>query len=355
MRTNSPSLPICSLAGSNVAWRHFWQGQWFERVGGVYLNNGQAFNPRIDRMMQPVTNQTNAYRYSDEQLSGSWLGNAWDSFWSPSEYGAAGMVTQPEWIENTVATTRFIGIGALSVATAGLATTLWAAGLGAGIGAADAYLGNSDALAGAINGAEFGMGLTAIAGLLPAKVAFWGGVGLNAGMTGYGVYDSLENGHTGQAIFRAGVGAYFGMKQFGYEISLAPVPETGSVTLNTRLLPFRIAKRQAMRDMLAEDVAELSPQERAFYNAPNNNSLQSLKEAWGYSLRSIRTGQVLKYGETTQGYARYSSAYLRRIGAQMKIEVIGSKVDMHQWQHNMILKHKAANGGRRPKLNLNDY
>jgi hypothetical protein len=113
------------------------------------------------------------------------------------------------------------------------------------------------------------------------------------------------------------------------------------------------AKRRAMQQMLRDDLG-LSVSERAFYSAPHANSKATLKEAWGYALVSLRTGKVLKYGETTQGFGRYSQAYLRRIGARMERMATGSKAEMHQWQHEKILNHRAIHG-KRPQLNKSNY
>jgi hypothetical protein len=77
--------------------------------------------------------------------------------------------------------------------------------------------------------------------------------------------------------------------------------------------------------------------------------------AQGYSLRSKTTGQVLKYGETTLGNARYSKAYLKRLNANIQFEASGSKAEIHEWQHEQILNYKSQNGGQRPPENKNDY
>jgi hypothetical protein len=114
------------------------------------------------------------------------------------------------------------------------------------------------------------------------------------------------------------------------------------------------ARRDARADMVDEDLSELSAHDPQFYNAPNKNSLDTLAPAQGYSLRSRTTGRVLKYGETTRGARRYSEAYLVRINARMQFEASGSKLEMHKWQHEKILNHKALYG-RRPRLNRSDW
>ncbi|MEZ4310013.1 MAG: FG-GAP-like repeat-containing protein [Polyangiaceae bacterium] len=87
----------------------------------------------------------------------------------------------------------------------------------------------------------------------------------------------------------------------------------------------------------------------------HGNSLDSPSPARGYSLRDAKTGEVLKYGETTLGTKRYSKAFLEGMNARMKFEAVGTKRQMHQWQHQKILEYKAQNGGQRPPLNKSDY
>lgn len=87
----------------------------------------------------------------------------------------------------------------------------------------------------------------------------------------------------------------------------------------------------------------------------HGNSLDSPKPAQGYSLRDRDTGDVLKYGETTRGKARYSQKYLEDKNAEMVFEASGSKREMHTRQNEKILYHKAANGGERPPLNKSDW
>jgi RHS repeat-associated protein len=85
------------------------------------------------------------------------------------------------------------------------------------------------------------------------------------------------------------------------------------------------------------------------------NDLRSTKPAIGYTLRDRSTGNILKYGETTQGIKRYTQKYMRAIDAEMVFEAEGSKAEMHSWQHDRIMDFKAANGGKRPPFNKNDY
>ncbi|MNL15866.1 hypothetical protein D3C87_1368790 [compost metagenome] len=87
----------------------------------------------------------------------------------------------------------------------------------------------------------------------------------------------------------------------------------------------------------------------------HGNSLDSKVPAIGYTLRDRTTGEILKYGETTVGKSRYTEKYLDAEHARMVPEATGSKREMHCWQHQKILTYKTAHGGKRPRLNLNDY
>jgi hypothetical protein len=88
---------------------------------------------------------------------------------------------------------------------------------------------------------------------------------------------------------------------------------------------------------------------------PHGNFKNSDLPAQGYTLRSRATGEVLKYGETARGEQRYSRSYLKQINAEMVIETSGTKAEMHVWQHQKIVEHKASHGGQRPPLNKSDY
>jgi hypothetical protein len=127
----------------------------------------------------------------------------------------------------------------------------------------------------------------------------------------------------------------------------------GQVTLGANRFFGNSAKMAAMRDMAVEDTAELSDEDRSFYSPPHNNSLQSLAPSQGYTLRD-RAGNILKFGETTQGTRRYSRRYLKSIGADPFFEASGSKAEMYEWQHQQILLYKATHGGARPPLNKSD-
>jgi hypothetical protein len=90
-------------------------------------------------------------------------------------------------------------------------------------------------------------------------------------------------------------------------------------------------------------------------NPLHGNSLATDKVAQGYTLRDKTTGEIVKYGETTMGAARYSKTWLQNNNLRMQVETTGTKAEMHQWQHEQILTYKANNGGQRPRLNKSDY
>ena len=85
------------------------------------------------------------------------------------------------------------------------------------------------------------------------------------------------------------------------------------------------------------------------------NNLDTTKPAQGYTLRDRDTGEVLKYGETTKGTARYTKQYLKEHNARIVFEAQGTKRDMHNWQHKKILEYKAQHDGARPPLNKSDW
>jgi hypothetical protein len=87
----------------------------------------------------------------------------------------------------------------------------------------------------------------------------------------------------------------------------------------------------------------------------HGNDHATTKQAQGYTLRDKDTGEVLKYGETTQGTSRYSKEYLKEHNAEMVFETKGTKAEMHKWQHEKIVEYKSQNNGARPPLNKSDY
>lgn len=86
----------------------------------------------------------------------------------------------------------------------------------------------------------------------------------------------------------------------------------------------------------------------------HGNSLSTNKPAQGYILRDKDTFEILKYGETTRGFRRYTASYLRQNNAFMDFVASGTKAEMHKWQHEMILNYVSI-AGQRPPLNLSLY
>lgn len=88
------------------------------------------------------------------------------------------------------------------------------------------------------------------------------------------------------------------------------------------------------------------------------NSLKTTKSAQGYVLVSRDDlTKILKYGETTLGFNRYTKKYLNDVvpgGADMIMLKQGSKLEMHNWQHEQILEYTRLNG-ERPPLNKSDW
>ena len=51
----------------------------------------------------------------------------------------------------------------------------------------------------------------------------------------------------------------------------------------------------------------------------------------------------------------YPTKYLKSEGVTMHYEEKGTKREMHRWQHEKIVEHKAHHDGQRPRLNKSDY
>ena len=83
--------------------------------------------------------------------------------------------------------------------------------------------------------------------------------------------------------------------------------------------------------------------------------MTTTKPAQGYALKDRNTGQVLKYGEMTQGNKRYTKKYLNDKNVDMDFQAKGSKKEMHDWQHEKILDYKDNHNGARPPLNKSDW
>jgi hypothetical protein len=87
----------------------------------------------------------------------------------------------------------------------------------------------------------------------------------------------------------------------------------------------------------------------------HGNDLRTTKPTQGYTLRDRNTQQVVKYGETTRGKKRYSKDFYEKHNVDIFFEAKGTKAEMHKWQHEKILEHKANNSGQRPVFNKSDW
>jgi YD repeat-containing protein len=130
--------PTASLAGTRVAWSYLWHGMRLDRIPGLYVEGGSAFNPRLDRWMSPrpaLEGRPESYTYSDEQMERGWWGAGWNSFWHPGQYGAAGEVTQPLGVRVVQVGGLIIGAaltggaGAAALGLSGTAATLFSLGI----------------------------------------------------------------------------------------------------------------------------------------------------------------------------------------------------------------------------------
>ena len=80
----------------------------------------------------------------------------------------------------------------------------------------------------------------------------------------------------------------------------------------------------------------------------HGNSLKTTKETIGYALIKNDTGEIMKYGETTQGFKRYTKKFYAENGVHMEPMAKGSKYEMHYWQHEQIIDFYNQNGHKPP-------
>ncbi len=86
----------------------------------------------------------------------------------------------------------------------------------------------------------------------------------------------------------------------------------------------------------------------------NGNSLDYPGKSWGYSLRDLNTGEIMKYGESIRPDQRYSRAFLRDNNVELQKEMVGTKRESHAWQHEQIKNYSDAYGYR-PRLNKSNW
>jgi hypothetical protein len=70
------------------------------------------------------------------------------------------------------------------------------------------------------------------------------------------------------------------------------------------------------------------------------NSLSYKGTSYGYTLRDIDTGAIGKFGETINPNTRYTKKWLRENNLYMQVEMSGTKLETHEWQHQSILDFK---------------
>jgi len=97
-------------------------------------------------------------------------------------------------------------------------------------------------------------------------------------------------------------------------------------------------------------VAEEAVEEVAIHG----NSLKSPMINYGYKIINKETGEILKFGETINPKYRYTKEFYKVNNAYMKIVKEGTKIDIHKWQHEQIVKFIKKHG-RLPRLNKSEW
>ena len=87
----------------------------------------------------------------------------------------------------------------------------------------------------------------------------------------------------------------------------------------------------------------------------HGNSLDYEGTNYGYILFDTNTNEVRKFGESIHPEKRYLKSYLEEEHVYMNIVKKGSKKEIHDWQHEMILNYKKRHNNHRPDLNYSDY
>lgn len=92
----------------------------------------------------------------------------------------------------------------------------------------------------------------------------------------------------------------------------------------------------------------------------HGNSHASTRTTYGYIIREINpdgsNGRILKFGETSEPRPtqRYSQGFYKTHNARMIPVKVGTKAEMHRWQHERIMQYKERHGVR-PALNKCNY
>ncbi len=87
----------------------------------------------------------------------------------------------------------------------------------------------------------------------------------------------------------------------------------------------------------------------------HGNDLRNTTTTIGYTLRDKAYPNIIKkFGETINAAKRYSQKWLTENNLFLKPEAIGTKKEMHFWQHEQILKYTKKHGVR-PPLNKSNW
>lgn len=167
----------------------------------------------------------------------------------------------------------------------------------------------------------------------------------------------------GLNVISNGIGASLELQEIGIDFLDQNIPSyltaSGSFKQDLDALTFIGLTNPQLTTQLASNFTNSKIQKSATNysgkQSNHGNSLSTTKPAQGYALRNRDTKNVLKYGETTQGNKRYTQKYLRDNNAYMDFAADGTKLEMHNWQHEKILEYKANNNGQRPPLNKSDW
>ena len=89
-------------------------------------------------------------------------------------------------------------------------------------------------------------------------------------------------------------------------------------------------------------------------NPDHGNSHNTKKPTVGYVLKENGTNRIMKYGDTTRNYRRYTRKFYDTYNVRMEIVKNGAKKEMHAWQHSMIEGYTCVTG-ERPPMNRSFY
>ena len=99
-----------------------------------------------------------------------------------------------------------------------------------------------------------------------------------------------------------------------------------------------------------ENLGETAEATKKVAKKVHGNSLNCQSINYGYALRKNGTNEILKYGESIKGTKRYTYKFYEKNDCYMDIIISGSKKDIHNWQHNMIVEY-VNKYGHKPPMN----